>query len=238
MTTVTDNDLLILSDEDTKKDDLVMEETTLNEDISPSSEEMITFGDDYLDWKAEEINLDNSSLSQDDSVSLDLTWGIEINNDSSEELNIAEENVTETEESTFDLWGFDSAITEETPVIQEEQSLETEDSIFGWDDASVNIWTMEEILSKAIADLEARSETISDEKSRKEENIADLKSQIEDLEIKVKTANDEVAELDSEKAMITKNVKSLERMKKTNDTTDIKVETSRKVHNTKRKQAA
>jgi hypothetical protein len=75
---------------------------------------------------------------------------------------------------------------------------------------------MEDILSRAMSELDLRSQTIANDKKNEESNIADLEKQIKLLEANVKLANEKVSALDLELAMIAKNEKALEKMKETN----------------------
>jgi hypothetical protein len=97
---------------------------------------------------------------------------------------------------------------------------------------------MSDILDRAIDEMNSRSDVISSEKELEESSISDLKEQIFNLEAKVSISEEKVSELNSENAMILKNKKSIERMKNSNIATDLKKETSTKVHNVKRKKAA
>ena len=96
---------------------------------------------------------------------------------------------------------------------------------------------MEDILSNTINQLTSRSDIISENITSEESVISDLKNQISELEEKVKESESKVSELNSEKSLITKNIKSLEKMKESDIATDLKKETSAKVHNTKRRKA-
>jgi uncharacterized protein (DUF3084 family) len=97
---------------------------------------------------------------------------------------------------------------------------------------------MADILDRAINEMSLKSEINLSEINTEETHISELKKEISNLEDQVKIAEQRVTELKSEQAMITKNTKSLESMKKSDITTDIQKETSTKVHNVKRKQAA
>lgn len=233
MATIADNsDLLILSDDNTQTDDLVIEETSISEDI-PSTEDMITFDDISEISSKDEKKWDSLDLSND--LNLGEEKKVTLDEVSDENLDILNEEKETDTDTNFDFGDFWTNL----PV----NEVETEEKLIDWDKdlwfTSSNVSTMEEILEKAIIDLGIRSDTISTNKTKKEGDISNLKTQIEDLELKVNTANEELSKLDSEKEMITKNTKSLERMKTVNTTTTtVKTETSRKVHNTKRKQAA
>jgi cell division septum initiation protein DivIVA len=77
---------------------------------------------------------------------------------------------------------------------------------------------MEDILNRAMAELDSRSEVIVKERDIEEANIVDLKEQIKALEAKVAIANDKVSSLNEEQSMISKNSKAIERMKASNIT--------------------
>ena len=235
-----DNDLLILSDDDTQTDELLMEETNLDEEIIPSTEEIITFDEPVLDLENDSETISEAN-TDDSNEALDFGSDLGIDEDKTETETLEKEE-EKVDEANFDLWDFGADVTTEEETIKPEEESKEEDLSFGGADLSIDssntVWTMEDILNKAVTDLETRLSAISDEKAQEEAIIADLKAQIEDLEIKVKTSNEKVSELVSEQSMINKNTKSLERMKTTNATGNIKTSTSTKVHNTKRKQAA
>ena len=97
---------------------------------------------------------------------------------------------------------------------------------------------MVSILDEAMQKLNTRSDLISDERTNEENHISELNKQISDLEAMVADSMEKVASLNSEQAMITKNIKSLEKMKALDVSSEIKSETSTKVHNVKRQKVA
>lgn len=182
MTTISDDeDLLILSDDDNNSDKLVIEDSSSNEDLELSNEELLTFdGLDLQDTDKSEEILEKNDFTTNSEDSLDLFSTTNIDNNSQEQK----------EETVFTA-----------PILVSN---------------NVSVWTMEDILSRAMSELDLRSQTIANDKKNEESNIADLEKQIKLLEANVKLANEKVSALDLELAMIAKNEKALEKMKETN----------------------
>lgn len=182
MTTISDDeDLLILSDDDNNSDKLVIEDSSSNEDLELSNEELLTFdGLDLQDTDKSEETLEKNDFTTNSEDSLDLFSTTNIDNNSQEQK----------EETVFTA-----------PILVSN---------------NVSVWTMEDILSRAMSELDLRSQTIVNDKKNEESNIADLEKQIKLLEANVKLANEKVSALDLELAMIAKNEKALEKMKETN----------------------
>jgi len=225
--TTESEDLLILPQEDTNT--LVLDKEATNEDIVAPSDNAISFGD-------EEISLDNSSLN--------ITNDKEVKKDenTSDSLEITEE---------LDLWSLEDLSKDDLAwkdSIEEIKNKKSDDLGF-WDlsiseSGNDSVWTMEDILEKAISDLDSRSESIWNQKKSEEDKKSDFKWEIKDLEVKIKeiqvkidSSDERISELNVEQEMIEKNTKSLERMKKVNPVGDIASTTSKKIHNAKRKQA-
>jgi hypothetical protein len=217
--TTENDDLLILADEDISTDSLVMEDEKMNEDIIWSTDELITFNEDETPTNNDaDVILD----PKEEENSIDL-WEVK------------EEN--NEDENSLDLWDFTGEVVEE----ESDTTSNEDESIFGTNDLiqeSGSVWTMEDILDRTMLQLESRSEIILKDKESEETNISDLKEQIKSLDTQVSISKEKVSKLDEEETMIEKNIKSIERMKKTDITTGVKSNTSTRVHNVKRKQAA
>ncbi len=205
MAQLNDNsDLLILSEDDTNMDTLVLDDTVATTTNEP---ELITFDDMNLDLETE-TKID--AVSEDNSANLDLSsfWTdstptittIEVKTEASNDLNfdLTDTNTVSTVDNvavTTPNLDFNSSNTVNTTVITE------------------NVWTMVSILDKAIHELETRSDVIVSEITTEENNISDLKSKIAKLESEVVVSETKVSELTDEKTMIAKNIKSLDKMK-------------------------
>lgn len=262
MATITDNDnsdLLIL-DEDSSIDNIIIDENITNEEVKPVSEELITFESEPTSETKLDITLDDSNetitLDTDESLfdvkSEEDTVNIESNDAnilSLDEpvLDLGEMNTEIAEDDNeilppdistddafslsldLDLW---ETTTEELsePVLSDNNSLEVESL---W--ATSNEWTMEDILDDAMNKLDSRADSIASEISTEETNESDLKNQITDLEWQVKVVNEKISDLKSEKSLIAKNTKSLEKMKSADVTSELKNDTSNRVHNVKRR---
>lgn len=197
------SDLLILSDDDTNMDTLVLDDTVVATTNEP---ELITFDDMNLDFSADEKK---ETVKQDDAFNLDLSsfW-----------TENTSENTTEVITEAANDFNFD--LTDSTPVTTEATSVSTTPIvdlnttvISNTPMITENVWTMVSILDKAIHELETRSEVIVSEISTEENNISDLKAKISKLESDVLVSETKVTELTDEKNMIAKNIKSLDKMK-------------------------
>jgi len=228
--TTVEDDLIILSDDDTSTDTLVLED---NENIAPSEAELITFDEEAtsMDEKVDTFWESNNEVNNLESFNL------EGENETPNEWNELQSlNITEGEDD-MDMWVFWEATTDEATT---DETNITENPILDMDSLSSQnepVWTMEDILDRAMVELDLRSDAILKEIELKEANISDLKEQISTLEAQANIEMEEVSELKNEKSMSEKNRKSIEIMKKSNVTSEIKSKTSTKVHNVKRKQA-
>jgi hypothetical protein len=87
MTTISDDeDLLILSDDDNNSDKLVIEDSSSNEDLELSNEELLTFdGLDLQDTDKSEETLEKNDFTTNSEDSLDLFSTTNIDNNSQEQ---------------------------------------------------------------------------------------------------------------------------------------------------------
>lgn len=256
-TAVQDNntDLLILSDEDTTTDTL---DLNVNDDeINTWESELITFDDNLTEVNTSEVKVeeDVDPFNFWDSANDTLDFS----SDSSDIDNLSNE-VEDLKSNTLDLSDFNtenidsdivsneldsnntlnsSSVIDELDLTSNESDLESSSN----EGISVskninNVWSMTDIIDRAMNEMLKKSDINVYEINTEETHKSELKEQISNLEAQVLIAEEQITELNSEQAMITKNIKSLELMKNSNVTTDIKNETSVKVHNVKRRKAA
>lgn len=193
------SDLLILSDDDSSFDTLVMDNNLNNVESIGSDNELITFEDDMnLDlWKNPEVEQN----SKNEWLDIDLSsFGNEFSNEKQVEV-VSELN----NDFNFDL----TSDSIDTPEVEKSDILPTNVML----DSTDNVWTMVSILDKAIHELTTRSEVIISEIDTEEKHISELKEKIVNLEWQVVVSEKLVSELTDEKTMISKNIKSLDKMK-------------------------
>lgn len=193
------SDLLILSDDDSSFDTLVMDNNINNVESIGSDNELITFEDDMnLDlWKNPEVEQN----SKNEWLDIDLSsFGNDFSNEKQVEV-VSELN----NDFNFDL----SSDSIDTPEVEKSDILPTNIML----DSTDNVWTMVSILDKAIHELTTRSEVIISEIDTEEKHISELKEKIVNLEWQVVVSEKLVSELTDEKTMISKNIKSLDKMK-------------------------
>jgi len=220
------SDLLILSDNNTDtidSDTLILDERIVNEG-NDNNDSLITFGD--------EVSLDTDIKKEEtDNLLNDLGWDLTLGN----ELTLEDTPETKKEDLTL---GNDSLMVE---TVSEKKSEEINDfSIDSTDVLASNsdsVWSMSDILDRAINELSTKENLNQINIDSENNKIDKLKSEIAELEKNVSVANESVVTLKTEQTMISKNIKSLELMKKTDVTSDITGDTSKKVHNIKRKAA-
>jgi len=195
-----DSDLLILSDEDTNNDTLVME---VNDDVLDNSS------------KNELISFDNGVIENKDENSFDFS-GFDLDNkpiEINEQWNV---DSLKVEENSFD----DNLSSSINITDNNKQSMWiVNDNWTSTTTLNSNIWTMIEILDKAILESASRSNIIEGEIESEQNNISHLKEQMAILEWKVKVSENLVSELNTEKTMISKNIKLLEKMKVADNST-------------------
>ena len=229
MATITDDnsDLLILSDDDTNGDSLLIDSNIESLDNSTDSE-LISFDDDFN----LESSLNETKISPN-------TPNLSVDTDSLfNTKDVLNEPLATVE--NFDFSNLDSQNTEQIQPLQPESTIEATDSLASLsndlimdtpiveiEDSSVltpikivTIWTMVEILDRAMHEMTSRTDVIVSEIVTEEENIKELKKQISDLESHVSISEKKVLDLNKEKTMISKNIKSLDKMKSTDVTTD------------------
>lgn len=225
MATISDNDdLLILSDDDNNNEKLVMEENSFNEDLELSNEELLTFdGLDLPETNKSEETLEKNDFSVNSEDDLDLF--------SSSDSKTTDSSEIKEEKNDFDLLD----LNEETKDVEIEKKEEVIFNTPTLVSNNVSVWTMEDILNRAMSELDLRSETIANEKNIEESNISNLEEQIKILEESVRVANEKVEALNTELAMIAKNEKAIEKMKESNMVVETKTETLSKTSNSKRK---
>ena len=198
-----------------------------NNDISPALD-MSDFNVDLTEVP-ESINEISEQITDTiEEPILDITDSPDVSLDSNDTLT----NNEEEEESILDITGNNDSIED-----IDNETLNTDESILEIEDTNP-VWSMVDIIDRAMNDMNYRLNDIKVEKGSEESDITESKEQIANFEAKVTIAEEKLAELASEEAMINKNTKSLERMKASNVATELKAETSTKVHNVKRKKAA
>ena len=195
----------------------------LNNDVSLDLD-MSDFSIGSLDINEEK---DITSETTEESV-LEITWTPDLSLESNNLL----DNNTSTEESVLE-------ITDNTELLSDFGSgtLDIPETTLEVEQELTSVWSMEDILDRAMDEMNSRLDIIKSEKDAEDSHISESKEQIENFEAKVAVAEEKLAELSSEEAMIKKNTKSLERMKTSNIASELKAETSTKVHNVKRKKA-
>lgn len=214
-----DDDLLILSD-DNNSDKLVMEESPFNDDLDLSNEELLTFdGLDLPETTKSEETLEKNDFSVNSEEDLDLF--------SSSDTNLTDSSEKKEEKNDFDLLDL-SDDNKEEKIEEKEETISNTPTLVS---NNASVWTMEDILNRAMSELDLRAETIANEKMVEESNISDLEAQIKALEESVRIANEKVVALDKELAMISKNEKAIEKMKES----DIALENTQKVISPKKK---
>ncbi len=213
MTTIIDDDnsdLLILSDEDSNIDSFLLNETDNSQD-NLSNNELITFEDnsDFDLWSGlivdEKLELINDNFNSDFSLdNNDLSFS-DLNNDKKDEILSDNNSLT-----NFDL----SNNTELIEELQTNSLSSNNQNIPSFPiENSVSVWTMFDILNKAINEMTSRSDIIANEIETEDKHIWELKEKILNLEWQVMVSEWIVSELKDENNLISKNVKSLEKMK-------------------------
>ncbi|MDP2091219.1 MAG: hypothetical protein Q8K30_06515 [Candidatus Gracilibacteria bacterium] len=207
------SDLLILSEEDSNIDTLMLDDTIiLDDDLSTASNEqdseLITFDDMSMDFgidtKTEKVN-----NNIDDSLDLSSFGSENVTNSTPENIDNTLSNLS------FDLSENTDVIVESTPIVDNGSSnidfttINASETI----NSMSNVGTMVSILEKAINELETRTDVIVLEITTEEKNISELKDKIAKLESEVLVSENKVTELTDEKTMISKNIKSLDKMK-------------------------
>ena len=198
-----------------------------NNDISPALD-MSDFNVDLTEVPESINEISEQITDTTEEPILDITDSPDVSLDSNDTLT----NNEEEEESILDITGNNDSIED-----IDNETLNTDESILEIEDTNP-VWSMVDIIDRAMNDMNYRLNDIKVEKGSEESDITESKEQIANFEAKVTIAEEKLAELASEEAMINKNTKSLERMKASNVATELKAETSTKVHNVKRKKAA
>lgn len=163
--------------------------------------------------------IDNSNITDENILSWDLSISEDLSSwTTTDASKIIESQIVETNtDNSFDLlWSTNDLVetkaTEDTVNSSFDISNNSSSNVNLWNEIKT-IWTMVEILDKAVSELHSRSEVIENDIESDENHIKDLKSQITNLESEVLSTEDHANKLREEDSLINKNIKSIEKMK-------------------------
>jgi len=219
-----DEDLLIISDEDSSSD----------------SSSDIEFSFDFWNdtgWSDSQDDTNKSEVETDAEQVSNEVMDSSVDNTTQEQDLSSQANITETSWSTIDL-GIEETVKNQPEVDSALENSQWEDFSFDLTSeevkpaesvsesvtdinasvASVSGTTesdssMNDILSGTIAKLTSRQDAIATDKSQKAQKEDELKAQITKLESQVTELEADMAALDSESEKITANISKLESMK-------------------------
>lgn len=251
-----DSDLLILSDNNTLTDTIVLDDNIVNEELTTGSDELLSF--DSNESNSPDISITENTLdlwSSDETLSLGSDLFITEDKTTEDKTITTEKKVDDDNSNGFDLWDFSTDSSEEkiieTEVETEELDLKPNEDLstsLGLSsdnnltisaDSSIEnnseVFSLKVATETFVSQLEKAKEQNSNsierdegEISNRENQITSLKSEITDFNKSIKEKKSDNNEIDSKILLVTWNSKA----------NNIKSTTSTKVHNVKRRKAA
>ena len=226
--TTQDDDLLIIADDSASEDNIEFsfdfDDNSTEKTETPTTAEVETqvvsestdipkMGIDILEETTETPETsDAPEVTDDATIDLGIDFDAPVAQETKDEIKAETHEVEAHENFSFNI---DEAVADKAVETREEvsQTSETITEIAVPTGSSGDDTSMNDILSATIAQLAARKEAISTDKSSKSQSEEEIKAKIKELQAQVKDLEADMAILDSESDKITENIAELENMK-------------------------